>query len=77
MTCDWQATKVGTLVKHARELKSHASYCTTGQKPQAGHAVSSRVELLTLPNREAKSPDHFVWEKMTFHIPFHPYTHEM
>ena len=32
VTCDWQAAKVGTRVKHAGELKSHASCCTTGQK---------------------------------------------
>ena len=36
VTCDWQAAKVGTHVKHARELKSHANCCTTGQKSQAG-----------------------------------------
>ena len=72
MTRDWQAAKVGTHVKHAGELKSHASYCTTGQNSQAGQAVSSRLELATQPSREAKSPDHPVWEKLTFHIPSHP-----
>ena len=70
VTRDWQAAKVGTRVKHAGELKSHASCCTTGQKSQVGKAVSSRLELVTQPNRKAKSPDH--WEKLTFHIPFHP-----
>ena len=36
VTHDWQAAKVGTRVKHARKLKSHASCCTTRQKSQAG-----------------------------------------
>ena len=73
VTRDWQATKVGTRVEHAGELKSHASYCTTGKKSQAGQAVSSRLELATQPSREAKSPDHPIWKKLTFHIPFSPY----
>ena len=72
VTRDWQAAKVGTRVKHAGELKSHASCCTTGQKSQAGQAVSSRLELATQPNREVKSSDYPVWEKLTFHIPSHP-----
>ena len=67
VTRDWQATKVGTRVKHARELKSHASCYTIGQKSQAGQAV-----LATQPSHEAKLPDHPVWEKLTFHIPSHP-----
>ena len=54
------------------ELKSHANYCTIGQKSQAGHAISSRLELVTQPNCEAKLPDHSVWEKLSFHIPSHP-----
>ena len=58
-----------TCVKHAEELKSHASYCTTRKKSQVGQAVSSRLELATQSNREAKSPDHYVWEKLTFCIP--------
>ena len=69
MTRDWQAAKVGTRVEHAGELKSHASYCTTGQKSQA---VSSQLELATQPSREVKSPDHPVLEKLTFHIPSRP-----
>ena len=72
MTRNWQATKVGTRVKHAGELKSHASCYTIGQKSQAGQAVSSRLEPATQPNREAKSPNHPVWEKLIFHIPSHP-----
>ena len=71
VTRDWQAAKVGTCVKHVRELKSHAGCCTTGQKSQAGQTVSSRLELVTQPSHEAKSPDHLVWEKLTFHIPSH------
>ena len=72
VTRDWQATKVGTRVKHAGEPKSHASCCIIGQKSQAGQAVSSRLELATKPSREAKSPNHPVWEKLSFHIPSHP-----
>ena len=72
VTRDWQAAKVGTHVKHARELKSHANCCTTRQKSQVGQAVSFRLELATQPSRETKSPDHPVWEKLTFHIPSHP-----
>ena len=70
MTGNWQATKVGTRVKHAGELKSHANCCTTGQKLQAGQAISSQLELATQPNRGVKSPDHLVWEKLTLRIPF-------
>ena len=72
VTRDWQAAKVGIHVKHAGELKSHASCCITGQKSQAGQAVNSRLELATQPSHEAKSPDHPVWKKLTFHIPSHP-----
>ena len=68
VTRDWQATKVGTRVKHVGELKSHASCCTTEQKSQAGQAISSQLELTTRPSREAKSLDHPVWEKLTFRI---------
>ena len=73
VTRDWQDAKVGTRVEHAEELKSHASYYTTGQKSQVGQAISSRLELATQPSCEVKSLDHPVWEKMTFHIPFSPY----
>ena len=72
VTRDWQAAKVGTRVKYAEELKSHASYCTTGQKSQAGQAISSRLELATQSSHKAKSLDHSIWEKLTFHIPSHP-----
>ena len=73
VTHDWQAAKVGTRMEHAGELKSHASCCTTGQKSQVGQAVSSQLELAIQPSREVKSPDHPVWEKLTFHIPFSLY----
>ena len=73
VTRDWQVAKVGTHVENAGELKSHASYCTIGQKSQVGQAISSRLELATQPSREAKSPDHPIWKKLTFHIPFSPY----
>ena len=72
VTCDWQAAKVDTRVEYAGELKSHASCCTTGQKSQASQAVSSWLELATQPSHEIKSPEHPVWEKLTFHIPSHP-----
>ena len=58
VTHDWQAAKVGTRMKHAGKLMSHASYCTTRQKSQASQAVSSRLELVTQPSCEAKSADH-------------------
>ena len=72
VTRDQKTAKVGTRVEHAGELKS-ASYCTIGQKSQAGKAVSSRLELATQHKCEVKSPNHPVWEKLTFHIPFSPY----
>ena len=37
----WPVTKRCTRVKHVEELKSHASYCTIGQKSKAGQVVSS------------------------------------
>ena len=72
VTHNWQVAKLGTRVKHAGKLKSHANCCTTGQKSQAGQAVSSQIELTTQPSLEAKSPNHPVWEKLIFHIPSHP-----
>ena len=72
VTHEWQAVKVGTRVEHVGELKSHASYCTIGQKSQAGQAISLWLKLVTQPSREVKSPDHLVWEKLTFHVPSHP-----
>ena len=65
----WQVAKAGTCVKHAKELKSHANCFTTGKKSQASQAVSSWLKLATQSSREVKSPDHSVWEKLTFRIP--------
>ena len=56
---------------------------TTGQKSQAGQAICSQLELTTQLSREVKSPEHPVWENLTFHIPSHPtiyiypYTHNL
>ena len=65
----WQVAKRGTHVKHAEELKSHASCCIIGQKSQAGQAVSSRLKLTTQSSHETKSPNHSIWKKLMFHIP--------
>ena len=65
----WQVGKAGTRVKHAKELKSLASCCTTRQKSQAGQVVSSWLELTTQSNHEVMLLDHSIWEKMTFRIP--------
>ena len=70
---DWQVAKVSTRMKHAWELKSHASCCTTRQKSQVGYSVNSRYGLATQSSHEAKSSVHFVWEKMPLRI---PYTHQ-
>ena len=67
-----QATRQLHTCQACQKLKSCANYCTTGQKPQAGQAVSLRLELATQPSREVKLPGHPIWEKLTFHIPFHP-----
>ena len=64
-----QVAKGCTWVKHAEELNSHASWSTTGQKVQSGHSVSSRLGLATQSSREAKSPVHSIWEKLTLRIP--------
>ena len=45
----------GTRVKHARELKGHDSWSTTGQNRQSGQAVSSLLRLATRSSREVKS----------------------
>ena len=69
LACGWQVAKAGTCVKHAEELKSHASCCTIGKKSKVDQVVRSQLELTTQSSREAKSPDHSVWEKLTFCIP--------
>ena len=68
VTHDYQSVKAGTHVKHVGELKSHASCCTTGQKSQAGQAVSLRLELATQPRRQ-----NTLFGKLTLRILFSPY----
>ena len=78
-----QATRMMHTCQACQKLKHRTSCCTTGQKSQAGQAVCSQLELATQPNREVKSPEHPVWQNMTFHIPSHPtiyiypYTHDL
>ena len=67
-----QAARMMHTCQACQKLKCCASCCTTGQKPQAGQAVCSWLELGTQPSREVKSPEHSVWENITFHIPSHP-----
>ena len=66
---DWQATKSCTRAKHAEKLKHHASWSTTRQKVQAGHLVTSRLELVAQSSCEAKPLASFVLEKLTLCIP--------
>ena len=65
-----QAARRCTRVKHAEKLNHHANCSTIGQKVQSGHSVGSRLGLVTQSSREAKSPVHFVMEKLTLRIPF-------
>ena len=67
-----QAARMLHTCQACQKLKSRTSCCTIGQKSQASQAVCSRLELATQPNREVKSPEHLVWEKLTFHIPSYP-----
>ena len=67
-----QATRMMHTCQACQKLKRCASCCTTGQKSQASQAICSRLELATQPSREVKSPEHPIWENLTFHIPFHP-----
>ena len=64
--------KLMHMCQACQKLKHRASYYTTWQKSQAGQVVCLRLELATQPSREVKLPKHPVWEKLTFHIPFHP-----
>ena len=45
-------------MKHAGELKSHTSCCTTGQNFQSGQVVSSQLKLATHSSREVESFEH-------------------
>ena len=65
----WQVTKVDTRVKHVEKLKSHASWSITWQNFQSGQTVSSWLKLATQWSCGVKSPDHSIWEKLTFRIP--------
>ena len=67
-----QAARMMHTCQACQKLKSRVSYCTTGQKFETGQAICSLLELATQPSREVKSPEHPVWEKLTFHIPSHP-----
>ena len=67
-----QAARMMHTCQACQKLKHRASYCTTGQKSEAGQVVCSWLELATQPNCEVKSPEHPVWENLTFHIPSHP-----
>ena len=57
---DWQVTKGGTRVKHAGELKSHAS-CTAGQNFQSDQTVSSQLKLVTRSSSNVESAEHPVF----------------
>ena len=78
-----QATRMMHTCQACQKLKRHASCCTTGQKSQASQVICSHLELATQPSREVKSPEHPVWENLTFHIPsdltiyIYPYTHDL
>ena len=54
------------------EAEASRQLFTIGQMSQAGQAVCSRLELAAQPSREVKSPEHPVWQNMTFHIPSYP-----
>ena len=63
MARGWQVAKRGTRVKHAGELKSHASWSIIGQNFQSSQAVSSWLRLATQSSRKAKLLDHPVCNK--------------
>ena len=63
-------------MKHAEELKSHASWSTIGQNFQSGQAVSSRLRLATQSSCEAKSLDHSVCYKLDLSHSKHTNTHQ-
>ena len=67
-----QAARMMHTCQACQKLKHRASCCTIGQKSQASQAICSWFELATQPSREVKSPEHPVWENLTFHIPSHP-----
>ena len=84
-----QAARMMDMCQACQKLKRRASCCITRQKSQAGQAVCLRLETATQPSREVKSPEHLIWENLTFHIPsyptiyiyiyiyIYPYTHDL
>ena len=60
----WPVTKRGIRVKHAGELKSHASWSTTGQNFQSGQTISSRFKLTTHSSRKHEMPNSSVCYKL-------------
>ena len=50
-------------MKHAGELKSHASWSIIGQNFQSGQTVSSLLKLMTQSSYEAKPLDHSICYK--------------
>ena len=74
-SCGWLVTASHQIDAHVPSMLEAEVSCqlfTTGQKSQAGQAVCSRLKLATQPSRKVKSPEHPVWQNMTFHIPSHP-----
>ena len=89
-TCDWilwvahglQAARNCTRAKHAKKLKRHASWSTTGQKVHTSLSVSSRLELRAQSSHKAKSPASSVLKNWLFAFQTHtsintPHTHKI
>ena len=55
-----------------QKLNRHASWSTTRQNRTTGHSVTSRLELATQSNREAKPQANPVLKNLTLHILFSP-----
>ena len=77
-----QAVRMMHTCQACQKLKRRASCCTTGQKSQTSQAICSRLELATQPSRDVKSPEHPVWETLTFTflltlLYIYPYTHDL
>ena len=53
-----QAARMMHTCQACQKPKRRASYCTIGQKSQAGQAICLWLELATQPSREVKSPEH-------------------
>ena len=73
-TCGWLATGMPSKLAHVWSMRGswRVMPAVALQEKSPRMAISSRLELATQPSREAKSPDHLFWEKLTFHIPSHP-----